>query len=205
MSIATAGHTRVIRESFGKSVPLIRRLLLDAGLSIVEEFDVSSGPYFQLGIARRSCIVLLVDTPALLFEAVALDRAAALFVPVHVVISGDHDTSYVYWANPMSSSGLRPPVPAKGALENLCARVTKALSEPPQAADGALQEQSHRGQSEQKFTDREDQMFNSLDEEIMRDDQETSTPRERWLRYVVVLLVSIALFGSLYVGIRFLE
>jgi hypothetical protein len=47
-------------------------------------------------------------------------------------------------------------------------------------------------------------MFNSLDEEIKRDDQATSTPRERCLRYAAVLLVSIALFGSLYAGIRFL-
>jgi hypothetical protein len=48
-------------------------------------------------------------------------------------------------------------------------------------------------------------MFNSLDEEIKRDDQATSTPRERWLRYAAVLLVSAVLFGGLYAGIRFLE
>jgi hypothetical protein len=48
-------------------------------------------------------------------------------------------------------------------------------------------------------------MFNSLDEELKRDDQETSTPRERWLRYAAVLLVSMVLFGGLYAGIHFLE
>ena len=47
-------------------------------------------------------------------------------------------------------------------------------------------------------------MFNSLDEEIQRDDQATSAPHERWLRYAVVLLVSIVLFGGLYAGIRLL-
>ena len=47
-------------------------------------------------------------------------------------------------------------------------------------------------------------MFNSLDDEIKRDDQKTSTPRERYLRYAAVLLASIILFGSLYAGIRFL-
>jgi hypothetical protein len=51
----------------------------------------------------------------------------------------------------------------------------------------------------------EDQMFNSLDDEIERDDQATSTPRERWLRNALVVLASIVLFGSLYAGIRFLE
>jgi hypothetical protein len=135
MSIATTGNTRIIPEPFGKSVPLIRRLLSDAGLSVVEDFDLTNAPYFQLGIAERSCIVLLVDTPSLLFEAIALDRAAAVFLPVHVVISGDHDTSYVHWANPMASSGLRPPAPSKGPLEDLCARVTKVLSELPQGVE----------------------------------------------------------------------
>ena len=143
MSIATIGNTRIVTEPFGKSVPLIRRLLLDGGLSVVEEFDVSSAPYFQLGIARRSCIVLLVDTPSLLFEAIALDRAAAVFLPVHVVISGDRDTSYVHWANPMASSGLRPPAPSRGPLQDLSGRINKALSELPQAAEVALQAQSH--------------------------------------------------------------
>ena len=56
-----------------------------------------------------------------------------------------------------------------------------------------------------RFPGLEDQMFNSLDEEIKRDDQATSTSCERWLRYVGVLLVSAVLFGGLYAGIRFLE
>jgi hypothetical protein len=51
----------------------------------------------------------------------------------------------------------------------------------------------------------EDRMFNSLDEQIERDDQATSTPRERWLRYAAVLLLSAVLFVGLYAGIRFLE
>jgi hypothetical protein len=139
MTTSTYGNTRVIPEPFGKSVPLIRRLLLDAGLSVVEEFDVSRSPHFRLGIAPRSCVVLLVDIPVLLFEAIALDRAAAVFLPVHVVISGDRDTSYVHWANPMISSNLRPPAPSKGALEDLCSRVSGVLSELPQTVEAALQ------------------------------------------------------------------
>ena len=48
-------------------------------------------------------------------------------------------------------------------------------------------------------------MFDSLDENFKRDDQATSNPRERWLRYAAVLLVSLLAFGGLYVGNRFLE
>ena len=48
-------------------------------------------------------------------------------------------------------------------------------------------------------------MFDSLEDKIRHDDQATSTPRERWLRYAAVLVVSAVLFGGLYAGIRFLE
>jgi uncharacterized protein (DUF302 family) len=123
------GVTRVIPESFDKSVALIRRVLGAAGFTIVGEFDISREPYFQLGIASRSCVVLLVDTPVLLFEAIALDRTAAAFLPLHVVISGDRDTSYVHWADPVAISGLRPPAPARGALDEAYRRVTATLSE----------------------------------------------------------------------------
>ena len=136
---ATTGNTRVISNSVGRTVPLIRRLLWEAELSVVGEFNVSSEPYLQLGITKSSCIVLLVDTPALLFECIALDRAAAVFLPVHVVVSGDHDTTYVHWANPVTSSGLRPPMPAKIPLDNLAARITLALSGLPELAQAGLQ------------------------------------------------------------------
>lgn len=127
MRITTNGYTRVIAESFERSAPLIRRLLRDAGLSVAQEIRLSCAAY-RFGIARCSCVVLLVDTPALLFECIALDPAGAVFAPIHVVVSGDHNTSYVHWADPTESSGLRPPAPARAPLERLCARVTDALS-----------------------------------------------------------------------------
>ena len=136
---SSTGNTRVISDSAGKAVTLIRRLLAESGLSVVEEFKVSSNLGFDLGVAKRSWIVLLVDTPALLFECIALDRAAAVFLPIHIVISGDRDTTYVYWANPVISSGLRPPTPAKAPLERLCARVTQALSGLPEASEASIQ------------------------------------------------------------------
>ena len=48
-------------------------------------------------------------------------------------------------------------------------------------------------------------MFDSLDEEMKRDEQATRTPTQRWLVYSVVLLASIVLFGGLYSAIRFFE
>lgn len=142
LNIATDGNTRVIHKSFGKSVTSIRRLLMNAGLSVVGEFNIASEQYIRLGPAKRSCTILIVDTPALLFECIALDRAAAVFLPVHIVVSGDCETTYVHWANPVENSGLRAPMPAKLPLENLCSRITQAFAALPQYAAESFPEQS---------------------------------------------------------------
>jgi hypothetical protein len=48
-------------------------------------------------------------------------------------------------------------------------------------------------------------MFTSLEEEIKRQDDAAHTPRDRWVRYAAVLLISVLLFGGLYTAIRLLE
>ena len=48
-------------------------------------------------------------------------------------------------------------------------------------------------------------MFNSLDEQMKRDEAKTSNPRERWFRYASIAIVSILVFGGLYAGIMLLE
>jgi hypothetical protein len=51
----------------------------------------------------------------------------------------------------------------------------------------------------------ENPMFESLDDEIRRDDKATSTQKERRLFYAAVMLVSLILFGGLIAGIQYLE
>jgi uncharacterized protein (DUF302 family) len=128
---------KAIPVSFEKSLVQVRRQLSNAGFSVVEEFDMSKETSFEVGRARRFCVVLLVDTPVLLFEAIALDRAAAVFLPLHVVVGGDRETSFVHWVNPATSFGLRPPAPAREALEDLCRRLEEALRTLPMAAASA--------------------------------------------------------------------
>lgn len=48
-------------------------------------------------------------------------------------------------------------------------------------------------------------MFENLDDKIKRDEQASSTPRERWVFYTIVVVLSVFLFGGLYAGIRYLE
>jgi hypothetical protein len=48
-------------------------------------------------------------------------------------------------------------------------------------------------------------MFDSLDEQIKHDRLESTSPKERWFLYVSVALVSVLVFGGLYIGVRVLE
>ena len=48
-------------------------------------------------------------------------------------------------------------------------------------------------------------MFDSLDEQMKHDEQETTSNKERILRWVMVAIVSILVFGGLYFGVRLVE
>lgn len=48
-------------------------------------------------------------------------------------------------------------------------------------------------------------MFDSLDEQIRSDEQRMTSSRERMVRWVLVSLVSITVFGGLYLAVHFLE
>jgi hypothetical protein len=48
-------------------------------------------------------------------------------------------------------------------------------------------------------------MFDSLDERIKLDEHKATSNQERMLRWVMVTLVSVLVFGGLYLGVHMLE
>ena len=48
-------------------------------------------------------------------------------------------------------------------------------------------------------------MFDSLDDTMKHDEQEVTSRKEKILQWVAVSLVSILVFGGLWMGIRLLE
>jgi hypothetical protein len=48
-------------------------------------------------------------------------------------------------------------------------------------------------------------MFETLDDRIKQDSKAETTPRERLLKWVLVVIVSLVLFAGLYMGVRLLE
>jgi hypothetical protein len=48
-------------------------------------------------------------------------------------------------------------------------------------------------------------MFETLDDRMKHDEQETTTSKERMLKWLLVGVVSVILFSGLYFGVRLLE
>ena len=48
-------------------------------------------------------------------------------------------------------------------------------------------------------------MFESLDEQIKLDEHRTTSNTERFLRWLLVIVIALIVFGGLYWGVRLME
>ena len=48
-------------------------------------------------------------------------------------------------------------------------------------------------------------MFDSLDEQMRNDDSKVSTPSEKAIKWLLVVVVSLLVFGGLYFGVHMME
>ena len=127
MNAVAVGQTYVISERFGKAVKLIRSALAEMELSVAGEFDTTGAFGGKPGKKAKQSRILLVDCPLLVFEAQALDRAAGVFLPLHVLVWADGDRTQVCTVNSGGLFDVRLPLGAAGPMEKLQARVTMAL------------------------------------------------------------------------------
>jgi uncharacterized protein (DUF302 family) len=127
MNALAAVQTYMIAERFDKAVKLIRSALADMELSVVGELDATDAFGRAPGRKAERSRILLVDCPLLVFEALALDRAAGVFFPSHILVSADGDRTRVSTVNPAVLFDVRLPLGAAGPMESLQARVTLAL------------------------------------------------------------------------------
>jgi uncharacterized protein (DUF302 family) len=127
MNAVAAGQTYMITERFDKAVKLIRTALLEMELSVVSELDTTGDFGKWPGKRTERSRILLVDCPLLVFEAQALDRAAGVFFPLHILVWADGDRTQVSTADPTGVSGGRLPLGTVNPMGRLQARVAMAL------------------------------------------------------------------------------
>lgn len=119
--------TLIVPEPFEKALKSIRRALNNGDLRIPMELDMSGRINRELGIALAPCRSLWVDNPILLLEAVALDRLAAVFIPLHLVVSGRGPQTLVHLLSPASVQGSALPAAAKAPINKLQSRILRSL------------------------------------------------------------------------------
>ena len=119
--------TLTIQKPLNEAVKLLRRALAKGGLEVAAELDLGGRVKKALGIDFPSCRVLGVDCPVALLEALALDRSAAVLLPLHLVVTSQDGLTLVHFLNPAAAlySGL--PVTARAAVSKLQAKVAQAV------------------------------------------------------------------------------
>ncbi len=91
------------------------------------ELDVTRRIKQELGAGLAPCVVLYVDDPALLLEAVVFHRGAGALIPAPVVVAGsDHHTEIlVRSVEALTAGGF--PASVREPLLNLHVRVLEAM------------------------------------------------------------------------------
>ena len=117
----------MIEERLDRAVKLVRSALETQELSVAAEFDVKDSVAPDSGKTPAPSKLLLVDSPLLLFEALAMDRAAGVFFPLHVLISSDGDRTQVVCVDPASLFEVRLPTGSSQPLAALRNRIAMAL------------------------------------------------------------------------------
>jgi uncharacterized protein (DUF302 family) len=136
MSAATAeGQKYVLPVRFEKALKLVRRALAEMEIEVVQDLDAAK----VLGrpLAARHARFLLVDSPVLLFEAMALDRASAVFLPLHILIAENGQGTGVLVGNAASIHNARLPAGAPGPISRLQSRIALALQALSERLDGS--------------------------------------------------------------------
>jgi len=141
MDALVSGRNYTIAHRFEKALRLIRNALAESELSVAGEFD-TTGLADHDGKKYERSRILLIDSPLLNFEALALDRAAGVFFPLHLLVSADGERTQVFAANPIALSEGRLPMGAAGPMGRLGARVALALE------SVLLEDHAHRGEPE---------------------------------------------------------
>ena len=124
--IARLSSTCTIFEPFETSLQMLRDALRAGGVAILGEFDVTSGQDRDSILPRSR--VLYLDSPFLLLEALALDRAVAVSPPPHVMIREQGDWTRLDWMDPAAVSGTQSPGGVSVPIYNFQTRLTRALA-----------------------------------------------------------------------------
>jgi uncharacterized protein (DUF302 family) len=115
-----------IDEPYDVALRMVRIALAREGLRAPAELDITARIRQELGAGVAPCIVLYVDDPAVLLEAVVFNRGAALLIPQPLVVTGDNRQAEVL----LRSAEVPPegiPETVRDPLIGVQMRMTRAI------------------------------------------------------------------------------
>ena len=123
--------TYPLAQPYDAAARTVRAALRREGLRVALELDVAARIRNELGAGVAPCLVLYVDDPAVLLEAVVFHRGAAMLIPQPVVITGDDRHSEVIVRSAESLSGAIPESVRDPTLDHLrrISRTMESVSE----------------------------------------------------------------------------
>lgn len=117
----------VIDSAFDFALARIRRTIRASQLAIAAEIDTAQRVKRALDINVPPCRVLLVDNPAFMLETTAVDRASGIYIPLHLVVSGNGSRTLVYMLNIEHIRHSDLPIGIKAPVLDLQRQVSRAL------------------------------------------------------------------------------
>jgi uncharacterized protein (DUF302 family) len=119
--------TFVLEESFESALKTLRRAFAEDQLCVAVELDAAKRIRRALNLAVSPCRILLVENPIFMLEATAIDRSSAVFIPLHVVVSGNGANTLIHVLNPDYSQLRDSPVGVRIPLARIQDQVLGAL------------------------------------------------------------------------------
>lgn len=115
-----------IAEPHQVALRMVRNALARHGLRTPAELNIAARIKQELGAGVAPCVVLYVDDPAVLLEAVVFNRGAALLIPEPVVVTGGERETEVLLRSSESLAGVKQES-VRGPLLDLHRRIFLAL------------------------------------------------------------------------------
>lgn len=119
--------TFVIHRPFDSALPRIRRAIREDQLSIAGEIDAAQRVKRALDIYVPPCRILLVDNPGFMLEATAIDRGSAIFIPLHLIVSGAGNRTLLHILNTEHIRQSNLPIGIRAPVLDLQRQILRSL------------------------------------------------------------------------------
>lgn len=118
--------TFTIAEAHPAALRMVRKALAQQGLRVPAELNIGARIRQQLGAGVAPCMVLYVDDPLVLLEAVVFYRGAAMLIPQPVVVTAAGGHTEVLLRG-LESLTAETPESVRDPLLNFHRRIARAM------------------------------------------------------------------------------